>query len=98
MLVPTAALDIAGEMSVFESVADSGNQIRRRFCPRCGTHLFANAAARPEVTVVRVGTLDDPSSVQPKMNIWSDSAPAWACLDSAIERVPQQPVPPQNTK
>jgi hypothetical protein len=94
VLVPTGALTIDGELSQFTSTADSGNQIVRRFCPRCGSHLFANASARPQFTVIRVGTLDEPSSVRPVVNIWAASAPGWACLDPALERVERQPLPP----
>jgi hypothetical protein len=94
MIVPTEALDISGELSEFSRTADSGNQVRQRFCPRCGSHLFGNASARPQFTVIRAGTLDDPSSVQPAMNIWTRSAPKWACLDSGLERVERQPSPP----
>jgi hypothetical protein len=28
------------------------------------------------------------------MNIWTSSAPTWACLDPTLEQVAQQPVPP----
>ncbi|NEX61215.1 GFA family protein [Noviherbaspirillum galbum] len=93
-LVPTAALDISGTVADFTSTADSGNQITRRFCPSCGSHLFANSSARPQLTVVRVGTLDDPSSVKPAVNMWAASAPAWACLDTSLEQVERQPVAP----
>jgi len=95
LLVPTAALEISGQVSEFARTADSGNKIRQRFCPTCGSPLFANSAARPEVTAVRAGTLDDLSSVQPTMNIWSSSAPPWACLDPELERFEQQPPPPR---
>ena len=94
VVVPTEALEISGEVGEFSSAAASGNQLRRRFCPRCGTQLFANSSARPQLTVVRAGTLDDPSSVKPTMNIWASSAPTWACLDSSMERVEKQPAPP----
>lgn len=96
MLVPTEALAVAGVVSGYASRADSGNEVTRQFCPRCGTHLFAMSSARPQFRVVRVGNLDDPSSVQPSVNIWSTSAPAWACMDPALERVDRQaPPPPQ---
>lgn len=98
ILVPTAALEVSGSVSDYISTAESGNQITRRFCPACGTHLFSNSSGRAQFTVVRVGTLDDPSSVRPSMNIWARSAPAWACLDSALERVEQQPLPPPDAK
>jgi hypothetical protein len=94
VLVPTAGLESSGELGEYLSIADSGNEMRRRFCPSCGSHLFANTSARPQFTVVRAGTLDDPSAVRPAMNIWAGSAPTWACLDQDLERVDRQPSPP----
>jgi hypothetical protein len=94
MLVPTAALSHTGTLSEYTRVADSGNEVTRQFCPACGTHLFAGSSARPQLRVVRVGTLADPSSIRPTLNIWAASAPAWACMDPSLERVDRQPVPP----
>jgi len=93
-IFPTSAIEASGSLSEYTSTADSGNEVRRRFCPRCGSHLFANSSARPQFTVVRVGTLDDPSSLKPALNMWTASAPTWACLDSGLEQVERQPVPP----
>lgn len=95
VLVPTAALAIEGQLREYTNTAHSGNQIKRRFCPTCGSHLFANSSARPQFTVVRAGTLEDPSSIQPTVNIWVTSAPTWACLDPKLESVDHQPLPPQ---
>ena len=95
LLVPAEALSICGTLAEYNKTADSGNQITRQFCPACGTHLFARSSARPQFRVVRAGNLDNPSSIQPSMNIWAASAPGWACLDPALERVAQQPLPPQ---
>jgi len=92
---PTQAIEITGTPSEHLGSADSGNQVRRRFCPRCGTHLFSDSSGRPGLTVVRLGTLDNPSSIKPTSNIWSASAPSWACLDPALERIEHQPLPPQ---
>jgi hypothetical protein len=94
ILVSTAAIEISGQLSEFVRTAASGNKIRQRFCPSCGSPMFANSSTRPEVTAVRVGSLDDPSSVRPTMNIWSSSAPAWACFDPELGRLDQQPPPP----
>jgi hypothetical protein len=95
LLVPTEAIEISGQTSEFVRTADSGNKIRQRFCPMCGSPLFANSSARSDVTAVRAGALDDPSSVRPTMNIWSGSSPTWACLDSGLDRFDKQPPPPQ---
>jgi hypothetical protein len=93
-IFPATAIDITGSLGEYVSAAASGNQVRRRFCLRCGSHLFADSSGCPHLTVVRVGTMDDPSSIKPNANIWSASAPAWACLDSALERIEGQPAPP----
>lgn len=94
-LFKTASIEVSGALTEHASFADSGNQMQKRFCPVCGTHLFANSSARPHITAVRIGTLDDPSSVKPSVNIWVQSAPTWACIDPTIERVEKQPAAPQ---
>jgi len=94
LLLEAEGLVVSGELAEYRSAADSGNEIIRQFCPKCGSHLFAMSSARPQFRVVRAGNLDEPSSIQPTMNIWTASAPGWACLDMALVQVPRQPVPP----
>jgi hypothetical protein len=93
-LFPSQAIEITGSPSEYVREADSGHVVRRRFCPQCGCHLFAVSSGYPGLVVVRVGTLDDPSSIRPVANIWSSSAPGWACLDASLKRVEKQPSPP----
>jgi hypothetical protein len=95
VLVPAESLVVSGVLSEYRKRADSGNEITRQFCPKCGTHLFGKSSGRPQFRVVRTGNLDEPSSVHPSMNIWASSAPTWACLDPALERVDDQPAPPK---
>lgn len=97
ILVPTESVQHSGELHQFVNTAESGNQITRRFCPQCGTHVFANSSARPQFTVVRAGTLENPSSIRPTMNIWVGSAPQWACMDPSLDAVDKQPAPPLKT-
>lgn len=96
-MVPTDALSITGELAEFRKTAASGNEITRQFCPRCGSQLFAYSSARPQFRVVRLGNLEDPSSVAPIMNIWASSAPAWACMNEDLQRVEMQPPPATST-
>jgi hypothetical protein len=91
--LPSAGLVVTGETRDYESIADSGNRMHRRFCPTCGTHLFSQAEARPGVVIVRVGTLDDPELGKPQAAIWVASAPNWACIDPTLETFPAQPPP-----
>jgi hypothetical protein len=93
-IFPTAALAVEGELAEYASLADSGNRMRRRFCPRCGTSMLANSEARPQFTGVRVGTLDDPSRIKPEATIWTSAAPQWAVFDAALPHFEGQPPPP----
>jgi hypothetical protein len=93
MFVPAGSLTVTGTLSEYTKTADSGNLVSRQFCPNCGTHLFAKLSAWPQLMVVRAGNLDEPSSVQPTMNIWAASAPSWACLNPELERMERQPLP-----
>lgn len=93
-LFRTEQFAATGTLAQYTSKADSGNLITRFFCPNCGVHIYAQSSARPQMRVVRVGNLDDPSSLRPNANIWVTSAPAWACMDAALERIGNQPAPP----
>lgn len=90
---PSAALRIEGALSDYESVADSGNVMHRRFCPHCGTHVTTTSEARPHLVGVRTGTLDDPNIARPKALIWTSRAPVWACLDPGLPHFAAQPPP-----
>jgi len=91
---PSNAVSISGELRDYPSIADSGNVMHRRFCPACGTHLFSEAKIRPHLIFVRAGTLDDPTVAKPAANIWTNSAPNWACMNASLPAFEGQPPPP----
>jgi|SRR5688572_17980090 hypothetical protein len=87
------ALRVEGELHDYESVAESGNRMHRRFCPNCGTPVFSAAESRPHLVIVRNGALDDTELLQPSATIWTDSAPDWAWIDEALPQHKGQPPP-----
>lgn len=90
---PSNAMTIEGELADYSCTADSGNVMHRRFCPKCGTHLFSEAESRPHLVFVRNGSLDDPEIGRPSATIWVSAAPTWACIDEKLPRVERQPPP-----
>ncbi len=94
-IFPADAIAVDGAPRVFLRRADSGNEIASHFCAACGCHLFAGSSASPQFRVVRLGTLDDPSSIRPSINMWAASAPAWANLDPDLAAEARQPAPMQ---
>lgn len=91
VVFPRDAVRVQGETRDFVSTADSGTLMHRRFCPTCGVHLFSEAQTRPNLIIVRAGTLDDPQLAPPTATIWCGSAPAWACIDPRLPRIDGQP-------
>jgi hypothetical protein len=87
------AVSVSGPLTDYESRADSGAIMHRRFCARCGTPIFSEAEPRPQQIIVRVGTLDDPDLGKPSGIIWTKSAPAWACFDPDLPLTEGQPAP-----
>lgn len=89
----TADIEITGQLTDYQSIADSGNRMHRRFCPACGTPLFSAAEAWPQFTFVRAGTLDDPEIGAPQATIWTSAAPSWACISETLPKIERQPPP-----
>jgi hypothetical protein len=94
VVFPKDAVTFTGEMKDYPSSADSGSHMHRRFCPKCGVHLVSEAEERPQVIILRAGTLDDASVAVPQGNIWTKSAPPWAHLDPKLPAFEGQPPPP----
>lgn len=85
VLFAEEAVHYDGEMTTLELVADSGNRVERRFCPRCGAQMYSKTVEPAGMPVrVRAGTLDDPELMAPQAIIWVSSAPSWAPLDPAL--------------
>ena len=93
IVFPSDAVKAEGDLRWFASTADSGNAMRRAFCPTCGTPILSMAESRPELTIVRAGALDDPNLLGPQAIIWTAAAPDWACFDPELPRVEGQPPP-----
>jgi len=75
--VPDPTLHVTGATRDFTKAADSGQTIRNTFCPVCGTTLFTHPSGLPGLALLRAGTLDDVTAVQPQINMYVANAPAW---------------------
>lgn len=91
---PSDAVKVSGEMTDYACAADSGNHMHRRFCTKCGVQVISQADERPQMVILRAGTLDDPSIAAPRGTIWTKSAPAWARIDPDLPHFEGQPPAP----
>jgi hypothetical protein len=91
--IPMPALSLQGALKTFTSPGGSGKEVHRRFCPECGTVILSEPDAFSGVAIIRAGTLDDPSGLEPKMEIYCDSAQPWVQLGGERQRFPKMPPP-----
>ena len=90
--MPAAAFTVTKGTPKFNTVmGDSGNTVSRGFCPECGSPLFSRLSGLSDVVGVRVGSLDDPSSYQPTMDIFVASAQPWDHLNPELPKFPSYP-------
>ena len=80
-----------GELHGFDKLADSGRTVRMMGCRDCGTKIWNVPLATPEYLIVKPGTLDDISWIEPIGAIWTDSRAPWVTLDPAAPNFPGQP-------
>src|SRR6516162_5107644 len=66
-----------GQLKTFNDTGDSGQPVRRNFCPECGSPITSDVAIMPDITFIKAGTLDDTSWLDPKMHVYCDSAQRW---------------------
>lgn len=88
--VPEAALTIEGALTDYHDQGDSGGAVLRQFCGRCGSPLFSRVAAAPGLVFVKAGTLDNPDSFKPQIQVWTKSKQDWVDLGAlpGFETVP----------
>lgn len=89
--VASTSIEREGFFETFVDKGESGAEILREFCPRCGSPIFSVPADKPRLTYVKAGTLDDVSCLAPTVHIWTSSAQPWVKIDPAATRFPKNP-------
>ena len=77
---------VSGEDNLTPYESSPGKQ--RCFCRTCGTHVFARIESRPQLVLIRAGTLDDDPHLQPQAHIWVKAKAPWHQI---LDGLPQYP-------
>lgn len=73
---------LVGEPSALRVPTSSGRPHDIYRCPRCEIALWSDYGARPWLRFVRVGTLDDPQTIQPDVHIFARTKLPWVRLSN----------------
>jgi hypothetical protein len=84
-------LRISGDRASYLVAGDSGHGVRRYFCPTCGSPVFTEAEILPDMVILRITSLDDPSQVAPSMHIYCESAQPWDIPDDDLPKFGRMP-------
>jgi hypothetical protein len=91
--VPRAAFSVEGTtLASFTTTGeDHGGDTERNFCSACGSPLFSLAAAAPELALIKAGSLDDASWLEPALEVWTRSAQPWTPQFAQAARLERGP-------
>lgn len=75
-------LTVDGPIKTYEDRGENGDAVYvyRRFCGNCGSPIVSEPIEPPGLIVVKAGTLDDHTEVQPQLQAWCDHKQSWVDL------------------
>ncbi len=72
-----------GELSTFQTIADSGRDKVCAFCPGCGVRIYNQTS---KLMAVKAGTLDNTTKLQPNAHYWHRRKQAWLALTDDLPK------------
>jgi hypothetical protein len=91
VMLPMAAVTVTGEVTYYASAGDSGQSVKRGFCPVCGSQLFGQPAIMPGVLGIKAASLDEPARYQPVADMYVGSAQAWDAMHPDLPKFAKAP-------
>ena len=87
--VPDAGLTVTGAGSEWTKTSDNGHRLTKYCCTTCGSTMFTRPQKLEGIAILRAGTLDDRSVVQPQLQMYVSRAPAWDRPDPGVTSFPE---------
>ena len=76
---------IEGRATPFVRLGDSGNRITFHFCPLCGSTVYWELQAMPDVIAVPVGAFADPQFPAPRISVYERRRHAWSMKSADLD-------------
>ena len=78
-------------LSEYVDQGDNGSKVRRQFCGNCGSPIVSLIDSAPEICMLKAGTLDDKSWLEPTIHFWCESAQPWVEIKDGVLRFDRNP-------
>ncbi|PHR59123.1 MAG: aldehyde-activating protein [Robiginitomaculum sp.] len=85
------AVEIKGDVKVYDRPSDHGAVISRAFCETCGSGVYNLNSNMPAMIFLRASTLDDMEILAPSMNVYASRAASWVALDPKLPTHAEMP-------
>ena len=87
--LPETALAVTGPVVVYEFTTPSGRTSTQRMCGVCHARIYNTNSARPNVAVVRAGTLHRSNELRVVAHIWVKRKQPWLTLEDGVPTWPE---------
>jgi hypothetical protein len=93
VVVPADQVEVSGDTLGRHTTRseDSGKDTDRWFCTACGSPIYSTNEGLAGMLIIKAGTLDDPSILQPQVEVWGESAQPWVQEVEGRPRLPRSP-------
>lgn len=89
--VPKGSTKVKGTLHYHEHSADTGNIVKRGFCPNCACDMYIENSGIPDLEFLRAGSLGNPELFKPQLAVYECRRMSWDAVDpslTAFEKMP----------
>ena len=91
LMIAVDGFDLHGEIAAYAVTGDSGKPVTRWNCKNCHSGIYLESEADPDYLFLKVGSLDDPSWVEPEMHIYTATKQPWTQIADGLPQFEGMP-------
>ena len=90
-VIPEDAITLTGPLAEGPVVSRRGGQSVQRACAICHSRLYSTNPARPGLALLRAGTLDMATALEPRVHVWTKRKQSWLSLPETVPAFDEMP-------
>ena len=91
LMVSSETFSVQGNLQTYTTTGDSGNDVHRHFCPKCGSGVYLECDSDPGYVFIKAGALDDAGWLKPDMHIFTVAKQPWVSLADSLPKFERMP-------